>query len=549
MALWILAASPDGTTIRFGSQSSPVQRTAYEQQTPADADDDVAPVPPPKRSPRDPASDDNAATGEGIPGLESPPEPVQAAPKDPPKSARPKAATEFAKPAKEPKRPADAAPKSTERPVQPPRDQPKPRRESPTAKTHDATPRRLPEVLDSDVAPKRADAPHPTISANDDFDADPYARRPLMTSGPCVPRGRLRTWLDGIDVEGWIDQGATINTLSPRNRSNGPVGFNNRSNDYQLNQLYGRLKRDIDIEADRWQLGGRVDFLYGTDSVDTEARGLETFGDFSPKWNSQQLGAALPQCYVEAYCPWGAGLDIKLGHFYSMFGYESVAAPDNFFYSHSYDFEYGEPHSYTGFMTETKLGEFTIQAGMTRGWDNWEDNNNDLGVSGGIGWTSCNRRTSIAVNAAASREQSDPSTNLRALYSLVIQQKFGSRWQYVFQTDYGDEPGAGPNGSLAQWYGIDQYLFYTISDTWKAGLRFEWFYDEGGSRVRVDDLPTLQTGTYYELTTGLNWTPNRHVLVRPEFRWDFTGTPGFYPFGDGTRSNQVLVDCDVVLRF
>ena len=77
-------------------------------------------------------------------------------------------------------------------------------------------------------------------------------------------------------LESWLDQGATINTLSPRNRINGPVTFNDRSNDYQLNQIYLRLKRDVDTEGDRWDMGGRVDLLYGTDSIYTEARGLES---------------------------------------------------------------------------------------------------------------------------------------------------------------------------------------------------------------------------------------------------------------------------------
>ena len=118
---------------------------------------------------------------------------------------------------------------------------------------------------------------------------------------------------------------------------------------------------------------------------------------------------------------------------------------------------------------------------MTRGWDNWEDNNNDLGFIGGIGWTSANQRTSIALNVDAGREQPDPSTNVRTLYSLVIQQKLGERWQYVIQHDYGNEPGAGVGGTVASWYGVNQYLFCTINECWKAGMRFEWFRDENGS--------------------------------------------------------------------
>jgi hypothetical protein len=128
---------------------------------------------------------------------------------------------------------------------------------------------------------------------------------------------------------------------------------------------------------------------------------------------------------------------------------------------------------------------------------------------------------------------------------LVIEQNLGKCWQYVIQNDYASEPGAGRGGSVASWYGLNQYLYYTINERWRAGMRFEWFRDENGSRVPG----AHRTGDYYELSTGLNWTPNKQVCVRPELRWDTTSTPDLYPFGDNTRSNQFLLDCDVVVRF
>jgi hypothetical protein len=361
----------------------------------------------------------------------------------------------------------------------------------------------------------------------------------------CAGQGGWRGWLDGVTTDGWLDQGATLNTLSPRNRTNGPVTFNNRSNDYQLNQLYLLLKRDVDRQGCRWDAGGRIDLLYGTDSLYTSARGLELGDDLSPKWNAQQYGLSMPQAYAEFFCPWGNGLSVKLGHFYSILGYETAPAPANFFYSHSYVYQYGEPKTYTGLLAATHLGDFEIQAGMTRGWDNWGDNNNDMAFTGSIGWTSDDERTSIALGVDAGREQPDPTSNVRTLYSLVIQQKLGERWQYVAQFDYGNEPAAGVGDTIARWYGLNQYLFRTINEHWKAGLRFEWFRDENGSRI----ADVGQTADYFELTPGLNWTPDEHWTVRPELRWDWTGTAGVYPFGDGTRSSQLLLSCDVIARF
>ncbi len=413
----------------------------------------------------------------------------------------------------------------------------------------DESPNRPPEKDDTEVLRERAvidyDEDYGEAFCTDQAGGEACGCDCGDCCSPRPPLGDWRNWLRGICWEGWIDQGFTINTLSPRNRSNGTVTFNDRSNDYQLNQLYLRLTRDVDVDGCFLDVGGRLDLLYGTDSIYTFARGLEVRRDLSPKWNAQRYGLSMPQCYMEVFAPWGNGLSVKLGHFYSILGYESVEAPENFFYSHSYVRQYAEPFTETGLLAETWLGPFAIQAGMSRGYDNWEDNNDNLSFLGGLHWESCNRRTNVALCVHAGREQPDPSTNVRTVYSLVIQQKLGRRWECVLQHDYGTEPGAGVDRGVADWYGVNSYLFYTINDCWKAGMRFEWFCDEGGARVPGAN----QTADYFELCPGINWTPSERMIVRSELRWDWTGTAGYDPFGDGTRSNQLLLDFDVILRF
>ncbi len=492
LALWILAAVPQAPAAA-DRPNDVVTRAEFQRSTfpdyVAETGEETSDVP--GRLPPDPAYDGDGARlaqkGEGIPGL--PPAPDQ----------------------------TPVTPNSGVNPAENPRVKMLP----PPSETP-STPQ-LDETTADDVAGDVCEVVH---------------GRPRRQSS-------FHSWLRGIDFDTWVDQGATINTLGPRDRANGPVTFNNRSNDYQMNQAYFRLKRDVNTECDAWDVGGRIDVLYGTDSIYTEARGLEVTDELAPKWNAQQYGVALPQVYAEFYCPWGNGIDMKFGHFYSDFGYERVVAPENFFYSHSYMFQYGEPKTYTGFIGESRLGNFTIEAGMTRGADNWEDNNNDLAFSGGIRWESCNKRTRIRLHVDAGREQEDPSDKITTLYSLIIEQKLGRRWQYAIQYDYADEPGAGASGTVASWYGVNQYLYREINQCWKAGMRFEWFRDENGSRVPGAG----RTGDYFELTGGVNWTPNSYVVVRPEIRWDWAGTADLYPYGDNTRSNQLLLDCDVIVRF
>ena len=114
--------------------------------------------------------------------------------------------------------------------------------------------------------------------------------------------------------------------------------------------------------------------------------------------------------------------------------------------------------------------------------------------------------------------------------------------------------GPAPDGGQADWYGIDQYLYYTLNDCWKAAVRFEWFRDEEGTRVGLNRPSNPNTppfaGSFYSLSFGVNWTPTENLIVRPEVRVDwYDGNPATQPFDDGLDDSQVLVGFDAILRF
>lgn len=372
----------------------------------------------------------------------------------------------------------------------------------------------------------------------------------------------------GFFVRGWIDQGFTWNPDSPGNRSNLPQTFNDRSNEYQLNQLYLQVGRQAATDGCEWDIGGQVDVLYGTDYFFTTATGLETHQDGTPKWNSANgprsggtaalYGVALPQAYAEIYAPLGNGVTFKVGHFYTIIGDESVAAPENFFYSHSYTMQYGEPFTHTGVLATTALtDQITVNAGVTRGWDNWEDPGDDLGFLGGIEWTSCDSSTSLAF-ALHSGDEDVVSDDNRTVYSFVLKQQLSDRLRYVFQHDFGVQEngqleGPGDFGT-AKWYGINQNLIYDVSDSVSVGTRFEWFRDQEHARILGIPIAGLASGgNYYNLTLGANWRPAENITIRPELRWDWSntvpplGTTGVYD--DFSDKNQFTLGADIIFRF
>jgi len=243
----------------------------------------------------------------------------------------------------------------------------------------------------------------------------------------------------GWNVYGFVDAGAASNF---DDFWNGPVTFPDRS-DAMLNQLYLITEKTIDTGGCDW--GGRADLLYGSDYIFTQATGLETRGDGSPKWNSDPFyGLALPQAYLElGYNDWS----VKLGHFYTPIGYEVVPANGNFFYTHAYTMQYGEPFTHTGGLATYKYNDRTnLVIGFVNGWDNFDRDNDTGAVVGGFTWNNGDRLSISLMGIASPNEPRsfllqvidapELDTN-RDMYSLVISYQINDCWQYVFQHDLG----------------------------------------------------------------------------------------------------------------
>ena len=269
----------------------------------------------------------------------------------------------------------------------------------------------------------------------------------------------------GIDVRGWIDQGFTGNPDNPTNRFNGPVAYNDRSNEYQLNQLYLIAERLTKTEEGGWDFGGRIDLLYGTDSRFVLANGLDN------RWNQSErfYGAALPQLYGDvAYNK----LLLRVGHMLAPCGLENVMGPQNFFYSHSYTFLYAQPTTITGAMLKWQLNDrLSFNGGVDTGWNAFESINEKAGAFGGVNWSSPSERTTVALEFFFSNQQL-AGENVRSHAALMVTHKVSDRLTYGFEYTHGFEDDAilTPNGSEdAKWYGVVNYLTYQVE--MRAGVR------------------------------------------------------------------------------
>lgn len=352
----------------------------------------------------------------------------------------------------------------------------------------------------------------------------------------------------GWTLSGYTAFSYTFNPDSPRSRTNGPVSFNDRSNDFLFNALNITLSKDVDTESDCFNFGGRVDFMAGADARWTKSLG------FDDGWATgiEHYSIAMPQIYAEVFSPVLNGITTKIGHFYTPIGYEVVPATGNFFASHAYTMQYGEPFTHWGALSTTSLtDQITLTTGTVVGWDDLE-NNLDGNFSGilGLTWASEETGTSIALTGISGNEgDAQGGRSNRFMTSLVVSQSLGDNWSYVFQSDYGVQRN-GTAISDANWYGVNQYLFYTVNDCLKLGGRAEWFRDDEGVRVATLTPANFvnNSGNFYQVTLGANYTPASCVTIRPEVRYDWADN-GNRPYDDGTEGKQWLFATDVVIRF
>ncbi len=339
----------------------------------------------------------------------------------------------------------------------------------------------------------------------------------------------------GIRLDGWIEGGIGGNPRGSADGFNGPVTFDDRTNRVTMNELWLYAERAVNEDGDAWDVGFRADFLYGTDSRFTQAKNWLDENAL----NAPFYKLAVPQAYIDVFAPIGNGLKLRVGHFYTIIGYEVVTAPDNFFFSHAYTMQYGEPFTHTGaLLTYTINDNVSVTGGVTSGWDAFfQDPPNFLG---GVNVSSDDGGTWLAISLS-SGDASQANRHNRTLYSIVLGHDFTENLHWVFQHDFGIENNAVGGTQQAKWYGLNNYLTYDINDTLGVGGRIEWFRDEDGVRVGFG------SNSYFAFTGGVNWSPLPWLKIRPEVRYDFsTAAPAF---DGGGRKNQILISTDAIVQF
>ena len=392
---------------------------------------------------------------------------------------------------------------------------------------------------------------------------DPVLTDDVMTG--MIPSGQ--DWFlfregDRGGISGWLNGGFVGNFGVPPSKFNGPYNAVDRANEAMMNQVYFIAERTLPTDGSNG-IGYRTDLLYGEDFPLAMSLGWET-NPGPQDWNSgQYYGLAIPQLYAEIG---NHDISLKLGHFYTIVGYEGVPAVGNFFYQKSYSYQFAGPFNHWGGLVNWKASDnVEVDAGIVNGWNGLASPYSDANFLGRVRAKNDDNSFATSFAIVSGNEGNDfsplfqpapPLTSAnRTRYSLLFEWRPTDNVEYVFHQWLGTQAKGLADGGTALWAGIDQYLYYRVSKTWLWGARFEWFQDTDGTRVGLNrpsnpnhvPLP----GNYYSLTVGPNWVPTGNFLMRPCFRWDFFGGPTGTrrAYNDGVSNQQTMLGFDLIQKF
>lgn len=339
-------------------------------------------------------------------------------------------------------------------------------------------------------------------------------------------------------------QNATINFylqgLYEVNTNNPPSGLNDfrlldpRSNFISPDLLEVRVNQD----PDKGLLGYRVKVTAGEIARRIHARGLGTFDNY----------VDYTEFFLAYKVPVGHGLKIEAGKMNTHIGAESLEAVLNQNYTRSFLWSYAEPTTHTGLRLSYDLSpQVCLMGHINNGWDNFSDTNaaKTLGLS--LCYTP-NDRVGMYFNVLNGPEPDNYTLdkditnkyyNNRFLFDWVGSFRLSKKFLLLGNYDSGKQDNYLLDGTAATWSGFSLIGSYDFTDTFSLSLRGEIFSDPQGYRTGVPQ-------TLRELTLSPQFKVGKNVVIRPEYRYDWSDVKSF---NNGLTNNQSTIGIGVMVNF
>jgi len=376
----------------------------------------------------------------------------------------------------------------------------------------------------------------------------------------------LQTALSSTTISGYVNTSAHWD-LGSGNAAVPGFAYNNGKQDgFNLDVVKVTIERPLD--EGQWSAGYKVDTVWGPDAnfLATQSTGFGT--DFGIK-----------QAYVALRAPVGNGLDIKLGVWDTIVGYETFDSGSNPNYSRSYGYTI-EPTTHTGVLLTYQLNDMLgFSAGIAntygptinqKAWANGRPESyltymgsvafsapKDWGFVGGstlyagiinglntgvAGSTSGARDTHFYVGGAI-------TTPLKGL-------KLGAAYDYAAIDDTTTTPDADA------WAAAVYASFAPEGSKFGLHLRGEYashspgFLNAAPSGLANPGQTMLFPNKVFALTGTVQYDLWKNVLSRIEARWDHDATGGGVYGGDvnsgavaGSLKNHFMLVANLIYKF
>jgi len=413
----------------------------------------------------------------------------------------------------------------------------------------------------------------------DNLESPKLSLSPTVTADDATPpEGLLMTEVDkvgagapfhqaGLSVSGFVEAGYTYNHRQHGNEPPIlPGPFNHEvGNHFMMNQLDLQIARTV--ATDKFDVGGLVEIIYGTDAGFTHSSGLPFNGndptddntpfDAVPDKYRANYQFDLLQAYLTINVPVGTGLKITAGKFVSLLGAETINPTGNLFYSHSWAFN-AVNYTNTGVLGTYKINDMvTMTAGFSRGWDMTLEDNHAcaLDAIGSFAIPPMKNGTA-SINWSTGPENWYDTSHYRTVIDPIVWWqvtdafKVGFEGIYVYdggRLGFFDESGNHITHAYGDVWGGVLYGSYMVNEYLTVNGRVEKFHGSDG-------MISSSNTNVYEGTIGTTITPfpkdpiGMNLMIRPEVRYDWCEDQIFTQ-SNGTWKDQLTFAADVIFKF
>jgi Putative beta-barrel porin-2, OmpL-like. bbp2 len=362
----------------------------------------------------------------------------------------------------------------------------------------------------------------------------------------------------GIRFYGYLDGSYTQNFNNPANKINQLRIFDVNSNQFRPNLAQVVLEKEAKADGG-WKdrAGFRIKGNAGRDSDFIGGFNLSNWADFQ-------------EAYLQYVAPIGKGLNIQLGQFNALVGYEVVESPYNPNYSRSWLFGLGQPFTTRGGRVSY---DFTKRISLSVGAISYinsarADSRNDPLMESALTMKPSERLKLTLYSLAGPRPGATgtPGGTI-LLVGGFVGFKATEQTSIVIESYYANQANSSTvsQAGNARWNGVAGYVIHDFNRQWGVRLRAELFEDAGGfvscegttdyqpkanvcfgATSAVSARPVAQT--LWEITSTLQYRPFQSLMTRLEFRYD-KSNQNVFQLGSRATSYQPTLSLEAIYVF